>query len=259
MFWRGGFPTATPGSDERMSSPFFSPITLGAFELPNRIVLAPMTRSRSDDAGRVPGYAADYYAQRADAALVISEATNISPQAVGYALTPGIWSDDQVEAWKPVVDAVHDRGGRFLLQLWHTGRISHPDLHDGELPVAPSAIRPEGQAFTKEGMKDHVQPRALQTAEIPSIVEDYRHAAMNAKLAGFDGVEIHSANNYLLEQFIRDTTNHRDDEYGGNIENRCASRWRWSARSLTYGVPHAWESVSPRQPPSPAARTSTRR
>jgi N-ethylmaleimide reductase len=203
-----------------MSSPFFSPIAVGDFDLPNRIVMAPMTRSRSDDEGRVPGYAADYYAQRADAALVISEATNISAQAVGYALTPGIWSDRQVEAWKPVVEAVHDRGGRFLLQLWHTGRISHPDLHDGDRPVAPSAIRPEGQAFTKDGMKDHVEPRALATDEIPAIVEDYRRAAENARAAGFDGVEVHSANNYLLEQFVRDTTNHRDDEYGGSIENR---------------------------------------
>jgi N-ethylmaleimide reductase len=203
-----------------MPSPFFSPIAVGDFELPNRIVMAPMTRSRSDDEGLVPGFASDYYAQRADAALVISEATNISPQAVGYALTPGIWSDRQVEAWKPVVDAVHDRGGRFLLQLWHTGRISHPDLHDGEKPVAPSAIRPEGQAFTKDGMKDHVEPRALATDEIPAIVEDYRRAAENAQAAGFDGVEVHSANNYLLEQFVRDSSNHRGDEYGGSIENR---------------------------------------
>jgi N-ethylmaleimide reductase len=203
-----------------MPSPFFSPIAVGDFDLPNRIVMAPMTRSRSDDEGLVPNYAADYYAQRADAALVISEATNISAQAVGYALTPGIWSDRQVEAWKPVVDAVHDRGGRFLLQLWHTGRISHPDLHDGDKPVAPSAIRPEGQAFTKDGMKDHVEPRALETDEIPAIVEDYRRAAENAKAAGFDGVEVHSANNYLLEQFVRDSSNHRDDAYGGSIENR---------------------------------------
>jgi N-ethylmaleimide reductase len=203
-----------------MSSSFFSPITVGEFDLPNRIVMAPMTRSRSDDDGCVPPFAADYYAQRADAALVISEATNISPQAVGYALTPGIWSDAQVEAWKPVTDAVHERSGRILLQLWHTGRISHPDLHNGELPVAPSAIRPEGQAFTEDGMKDHVEPRALETDEIPRIVEDYRHAAENAKSAGFDGVEVHSANNYLLEQFVRDSSNHREDEYGGSIENR---------------------------------------
>jgi N-ethylmaleimide reductase len=203
-----------------MNSEFFTPITVGDFDLPNRIVMAPMTRSRSDDDGLVPGYAADYYAQRADAALVISEATNISPQAVGYALTPGIWSDAQVRAWTPVVNAVHDRGGRFLLQLWHTGRISHPDLHGGDKPVAPSAIRPEGQAYTKDGMKDHVEPRALETAEIPAIVEDYRRAAENAKAAGFDGVEVHSANNYLLEQFVRDSSNRRDDEYGGSIENR---------------------------------------
>src|SRR6201996_1875126 len=203
-----------------MTSSFFSPIAVGDYDLPNRIVMAPMTRSRSDDEGLVPPYAADYYAQRADAALIISEATNVSAQAVGYALTPGIWSDRQVEAWRPVVDAVHDRGGRFLLQLWHTGRISHPDLHDGEKPVAPSAIRPEGQAFTKDGMKDHVEPRALDTDEIPGIVEDYRHAAENAKSAGFDGVEVHSANNYLLEQFVRNSSNRREDEYGGSIENR---------------------------------------
>jgi N-ethylmaleimide reductase len=203
-----------------MTQAFFTPVTVGDLELPNRIVLAPMTRSRSDEQGRVPSFAADYYAQRADAGLVISEATNISPQAVGYALTPGIWSDAQVEAWKPVVEAVRERGGHFVLQLWHTGRISHPDLHNGELPVAPSAIRPEGQAFTADGMKDHVEPRALETAEIPRIVEDYRRAAENAKAAGFDAVEVHSANNYLLEQFLRDSTNQRTDEYGGSVENR---------------------------------------
>ena len=203
-----------------MHNAFFTPVTVGALELPNRIVMAPLTRSRSDMAGRVPTYAADYYSQRADAALIITEATNISPQAVGYALTPGIWSEDQVEAWRPVVDAVHERGGHFFLQLWHTGRISHPDLHGGDLPVAPSAIRPEGQAFTADGLKDHVEPRALETDEIPQIVEDYRRAAQNAKAAGFDGVEVHSANNYLLEQFLRDSTNHRSDRYGGSAENR---------------------------------------
>jgi N-ethylmaleimide reductase len=202
-----------------MHDSFFTPITVGDLELKNRIVMAPRTRSRSDRQGRVPDFEADYYGQRADA-LIISEATNISPQAVGYALTPGIWSDAQVEAWKPVVDAVHERDGRFLLQLWHTGRISHPDLHGGDLPVSPSAIRPEGQAFTADGMKDHVEPRALETHEIAAIVEDYRRAAENAKAAGFDGVEVHSANNYLLEQFLRDSTNHRTDEYGGSLENR---------------------------------------
>jgi N-ethylmaleimide reductase len=203
-----------------MNSALFSPIKLGDLDLPNRIVMAPMTRSRSDSNGLVPDYAADYYAQRAEAGLIVTEATNISRQAVGYALTPGIWSDEQVEAWRPVVDAVHGVGGTIFLQLWHTGRISHPDLHDGEKPVAPSAITPEGQAFMEDGMKDHVEPRALVTAEVASIVEDYRHAAEQALVAGFDGVEVHSANNYLLEQFIRDSTNRRDDEYGGSIENR---------------------------------------
>ncbi len=203
-----------------MASPFFDSITVGALELPNRIVLAPLTRSRSDDAGLVPAFAADYYAQRASAGLLITEATNVSPQAVGYAFTPGIWSDAQVQAWTPVVDAVHAKGGRIVLQLWHTGRISHPDLHDGDLPVAPSAITPTGQAFTKAGMQDHVTPRALETEEIPRIVEDYRRAAENAKAAGFDGVEVHSANNYLLEQFVRDSTNQREDEYGGSVRNR---------------------------------------
>lgn len=205
---------------DHSSSPVLQPVTIGDLSLRNRIVMAPLTRSRSDDDGIPPAFAADYYAQRADAGLIITEATNISPQAVGYALTPGIWNDRQVEAWQPIVQAVHDRGGLIFLQLWHTGRISHPDLQGGDLPVAPSAIKPVGQAFTKDGMKDHVTPRALETDEIPGIVEDYRRAATNAKAAGFDGVEVHSANNYLLEQFVRDSTNQRTDRYGGSIENR---------------------------------------
>ena len=202
------------------TGPLFTPFNLGAMELKNRVVMAPLTRSRSSEAGVPPPYAADYYAQRAAAGLIVSEATNISAQARGYAMTPGIWTAEQVEAWRPVTEAVHRNDGRMVLQLWHTGRISHPDLHGGALPVAPSAIRPEGQAFTNEGLKDHVTPRALETDEIPAIVEDYRHAAQCAKDAGFDGVEIHSANNYLLEQFIRDSTNHRTDQYGGSLENR---------------------------------------
>jgi len=205
---------------ERALSPVLQPVTIGDLHLKNRIVMAPLTRSRSNDDGIPPDFAADYYAQRASAGLIITEATNISPQAVGYALTPGIWSDAQVRAWRPVVDAVHRRGGVFFLQLWHTGRISHPDLQGGKLPVSASAIKPTGQAFTKDGMKDHVTPRALETDEIAPIVDDYRRAAENAKAAGFDGVEIHSANNYLLEQFVRDSTNHRTDQYGGSIENR---------------------------------------
>ena len=203
-----------------ITSPILQPVTIGGLDLSNRVVMAPLTRSRSSDAGVPPAYAADYYAQRAEAGLIISEATNISAQARGYALTPGIWTDAQVAAWQPVTKAVHRRGGKMFLQLWHTGRISHPDLHDGALPVAPSALKPEGQAFTNKGLKDHVTPRALETDEIPAIVEAYRHAAQCAKNAGFDGVEVHSANNYLLEQFIRDTTNKRTDRYGGSVENR---------------------------------------
>ncbi len=201
-------------------SPVLQPVTIGDLQLRNRIVMAPLTRSRSNEEGIPPAFAADYYAQRADAGLIITEATNISSQARGYAMTPGIWSDAQVAAWKPIVEAVHRRGGSIFLQLWHTGRISHPDLHGGALPVAPSAIAAEGQAFTNDGMKDFVVPRALETDEIPAIVEDYRHAAEQAKAAGFDGVEVHAANNYLLEQFIRDSTNQRTDAYGGSIENR---------------------------------------
>jgi N-ethylmaleimide reductase len=205
---------------DHADSPVLQPFVLGDLHLPNRVVMCPLTRSRSNDAGVPPDFAADYYAQRADAGLIISEATNISAQARGYALTPGIWTPAQVESWQRVTRAVHGRGGHMFLQLWHTGRISHPDLQGGALPVAPSAIKPIGQAFTNDGLKDHVTPRALETDEIPAIVEDYLHAAKCAKQAGFDGVEIHSANNYLLEQFIRDSTNHRTDRYGGSIENR---------------------------------------
>ncbi len=201
-------------------SPLFQPFTLGDLQLKNRVVMAPLTRSRSSDEGVPPDFAADYYAQRATAGLIVSEATNISAQGRGYALTPGIWTAEQVAAWQRVTRAVHAEGGRMVVQLWHTGRISHPSLHGGALPVAPSAVKPSGQAFTNSGLQDHVTPRALDTDEIPGIVADYRHAALCARDAGFDGVEIHSANNYLLEQFIRDSTNRRTDQYGGSVENR---------------------------------------
>ncbi len=204
----------------KTNSPILQPVTLGGLRLKNRIVMAPMTRSRADDAGVPPDYAADYYAQRADAGLIITEATNISAQARGYPRTPGIWNGAQVAAWQRVTDAVHRRDGKIFLQLWHTGRMSHPDMLAGALPVAPSAIRPEGQIRVHEGMKDFVTPRALETAEIAAIVDDYRHAAIQAKAAGFDGVEVHSANNYLLEQFVRDSINHRTDQYGGSLDNR---------------------------------------
>ena len=202
-------------------SPILKPFTLGDLHLKNRIVMAPLTRSRSSTEGVPPDFARDYYGQRSDAGLIIAEATNISPQAVGYAFTPGIWSDAQVESWRKVVATVQANDGLIFLQLWHTGRISHPDVQpNGQAPVSASAIKPTGTAFTAGGMKEHVTPRALETDEIPGIVEDYRRAAENAKRAGFDGVEVHSANNYLLEQFVRDSTNHRTDRYGGSIENR---------------------------------------
>jgi N-ethylmaleimide reductase len=203
------------------SDALFSRYQLGPLSLKNRIVMAPLTRSRSDEDGVPPAYAAEYYAQRASAGLIVSEATNISAQARGYAKTPGIWSSAHVEAWKPIVEAVHDAGGLFFLQLWHTGRISHPSLQPGgALPVSSSAVKPDGQAFTATGMQDHVTPRALDASELPAIIEDYRRAAENSRKAGFDGVEIHGANNYFLDQWVRDSVNHRTDEYGGSIENR---------------------------------------
>lgn len=202
------------------TSPVLQPVTIGSLSLKNRIVMAPMTRSRANEAGVLPAYSADYYAQRASAGLIITEATNISSQARGYPQTPGIWSEAQVHAWKNVTDAVHAKDGKMFLQLWHTGRISHPDMHSGDLPVAPSPIRPIGQIRVHEGMKDFVTPRELEVHEITAIIDDYRVAAENARSAGFDGVEIHSANNYLLEQFIRDSTNWRSDQYGGTISNR---------------------------------------
>ncbi len=200
----------------------FSPVRFGPYQLANRIVMAPLTRSRAG-AGDVPrAMTAAYYAQRADAGLIIAEATQISPQGKGYAWTPGIYSDAQVTGWKAVTDAVHAKGGRMVLQLWHVGRISHPDLQPGgQLPVAPSAIAPAGiEAFTETGMKPIPTPRALETDELPGIVADYRKAAANALAAGFDGVEVHAANGYLLDQFLRDGTNTRTDAYGGSIENR---------------------------------------
>lgn len=199
----------------------FTPITVGRYELPNRIVMAPMTRNRAGEGNTVHALQAEYYRQRASAGLIITEATQISPQGVGYPATPGIHSVEQTRAWKQVTDAVHEAGGLIFCQLWHVGRISHPSLQpDGQLPVAPSAIKPEGEAITYQGMQAFVTPRALNKDELPGIVQDYVKAARNAMDAGFDGVEVHSANGYLLDQFIRDGSNHRDDEYGGNIENR---------------------------------------
>jgi N-ethylmaleimide reductase len=184
--------------------------------------MAPLTRNRAGEGGVPQALNALYYAQRASAGLIISEASPISPQGVGYPNTPCIYSPAQIEGWRRVTDAVHEAGGRMFLQLWHVGRVSHPSLQpDNELPVAPSAIAPEGDAFTYEGLQPFVVPRALAASELPGIVADYRQAALNAVQAGFDGVEIHAANGYLIDQFLRDGSNRRDDEYGGCIENRC--------------------------------------
>jgi N-ethylmaleimide reductase len=200
----------------------FSPLKLGRNELKNRFVMAPLTRNRAAMPGNVPqDINATYYAQRASAGLIIAEATPISPMAHGYPATPGIHSAEQIAGWKKVVNAVHAQDGKIFLQLWHVGRISHPSLlPDNALPVAPSAIKPAGQAFTYTGLQDFVTPRALETDEIPVLIEDYRQAAKNALEAGFDGVEVHAANGYLLDQFLRDGTNQRTDQYGGSIADR---------------------------------------
>ena len=200
----------------------FAPVHVGPLELKNRIVMAPMTRNRAGD-GDVPQLiAAEYYGQRVSSGLIITEASQVSPQGKGYPGTPGIYSQEQIAGWQQVTDTVHLAGGRIFLQLWHVGRVSHPSLQPGgALPVAPSAIKPEGMAMTATGLQPFVTPRALETAELPGVIETYRQAALNAKEAGFDGVEIHAANGYLLDQFLRDGTNKRDDAYGGPVENRA--------------------------------------
>lgn len=202
-----------------MNTTVLSPIKIGCYSLPNRLVMAPLTRMRSPE-GVANALMARYYAQRASAGLIISEATPISPQGIGYPDIPCIYNAEQVDSWKQMTSAVHEQNGHIFLQLWHVGRISHPDYHAGELPVAPSPIAPKGQAITRQGMKPFVTPRDLSTAEIQDIVEHYRLAAQNALAAGFDGVEIHAANGYLIDQFLRDGSNQRTDEYGGSVENR---------------------------------------
>lgn len=204
-----------------MSKTLFDPITVGAWNLPNRIFMAPLTRSRAE-IERVPNeLMAEYYRQRSSAGLILSEATSVMPMGVGYADTPGIWSDEQVRGWKLITTAVHEAGGRIVLQLWHVGRVSDPLFLNGEKPVAPSAIRLRGHVSLVRPIKEFVTPRALAIDELPSIVAAYRKGAENAEAAGFDGVEIHGANGYLLDQFLQDSTNHRTDAYGGSIENRA--------------------------------------
>jgi N-ethylmaleimide reductase len=204
-----------------MTSTLFEPIQFGAIHAPNRVLMAPLTRGRSS-AGHVPEteLKAEYYGQRASAGLLIAEATGISQEGLGWPSAPGIWSDAQVEAWKPVTDEVHKRGGRIILQLWHMGRLVHSDFLGGAQPVSSSATTAPGDAHTAEGKKPYVEARALELSEIPRVIADYVHAAKNAIAAGFDGVQIHGANGYLIDQFLRDNSNFRTDEYGGAIENR---------------------------------------
>lgn len=203
-------------------STLFTPIEIGDLSLPNRVVMAPMTRNRADAEDAPHDLNVEYYRQRASAGLIITEGSQVSPQGKGYPRTPGIHSERQLAGWRRVTDAVHDAGGRIFLQLWHVGRASHPSLQPGNaLPVAPSAIAPEGETFTGEGMHPFVVPHALSTAEIPGVVAQFRHGAEQARKAGFDGVELHGANGYLIDQFLRDGTNQRSDAYGGSVENRA--------------------------------------
>ena len=208
-----------------MTTPrLFQPTRIGDIEVANRIVMAPLTRSRADEAkGDIPGSAmnVDYYRQRSGAGLIISEGTQVSPVGKGYMATPGIYSDAQVEGWKPITQAVHDAGSKIIAQIWHVGRITHPDLTGGAHPVAPSAIQPKVVAYTHNGKVEVPVPHALSATEVKEVVQQFRQAAANALRAGFDGVEIHGANGYLVDQFIRDGANQRTDEYGGSIENRC--------------------------------------
>jgi N-ethylmaleimide reductase len=199
----------------------FDPLRVGQIELDNRIIMAPMTRSRASDNGVQPNYTAEYYRQRASAGLIITEATNVSPMAKGYVRTPGIYTPEQIESWRAVTQAVHSRGGKIFMQIFHTGRIALPDLlPNNAQPVAPSAVRAKGQNYTDAGMKDFVTPREITTEEIAQTVKDFATAAKNAIAAGFDGVELHSASGYLVQQFLTTNVNLRTDEYGGSIENR---------------------------------------
>ena len=203
-------------------STLFNPLKVGNTELKNLIIMAPMTRSRANDEGVQPPFAADYYGQRASAGLIITEATNVSPMAKGYVRTPGIYTEAQIQSWRPVTESVHARGGKIFLQLFHTGRIALPDfLPDRAQPVAPSAVRAKGQNYTDDGMKEFVTPREITREEIAQTIQDFAGAARNAVTAGFDGVELHSASGYIVQQFLTTNANLRSDEYGGSIENRA--------------------------------------
>ncbi|HWK70206.1 alkene reductase [Pollutimonas sp. M17] len=245
----------------------FDPIELGAVALSNRIVMAPLTRNRASD-GRVPNdLMRSYYCQRATAGLILSEATSVSPQGVGYPCTPGIWSSAQVEGWKKITQAVHGKGGKIFLQLWHVGRVSDPEFLNGEIPVAPSAIACQGNVSLLRPKRPYVVPRALHVEEIPGIVNDFARAAQNAREAGFDGVEVHAANGYLIDQFLQDGVNKRHDEYGGSVENRarlllevvdaCVGVWgagRVGVHLSPRGDAHSMSDSNPRELFSHVAR-----
>lgn len=229
-------------------SVLFKELKVGALTLPNRIIMAPLTRSRAVGEGRVPNdLMVEYYSQRATAGLILTEATAVTPMGVGYAHTPGIWSAEQVEGWKKITAAVHAKGGKIIMQLWHVGRISDPIFLNGELPVAPSALKPQGHVSLVRPQKEYVTPRALELNEIAGIVEAYRKGSENAKLAGFDGVEIHGANGYLLDQFLQDGTNHRTDKYGGSVENRARLHLEVTDAAISvWGADRVGMHISPR-------------
>ncbi|HEY0941476.1 MAG TPA: alkene reductase [Steroidobacter sp.] len=227
-----------------------SPYSFAGLELPNRMVMPAMTRSRALS-GNIPGpLTVEYYTQRASAGLIVTEGSPVSPQAVGYVRTPGIYSEEQVNGWRAVVDAVHRAGGRIMLQLWHVGRASHPEFQGGELPVGPSAIAPEGNVYTSKGFQPIPTPRALRIEEMAGIVEQFRQAAAHAKAAGFDGVQLHGGNGYLLDQFVRDGSNKRTDAYGGSVEHRirlpleiaAAVIEEWGAERVGYKIT-PWSSM----------------
>lgn len=229
-----------------MVDALFSPIALGAIAAPNRIVMAPLTRGRAGTDGVPTPIMATYYRQRASAGLIISEATGISREGLGWPSAPGIWSDAQTEAWKPVTEAVHAAGGRIVLQLWHMGRVVHPSFNGGELPVSASATRAPGHAHTSEGRQDYVTARPLGLHEIPRLLDDYTRAAENAHKAGFDGVQLHAANGYLIDQFLRNGTNLRDDDYGGPVENRARLLREVTERLIAvWGAPRVSVRLSP--------------
>lgn len=204
-----------------MKDILFQPLVIGDLKLPNRIIMAPLTRQRAG-VERVPNdLMCEYYTQRASAGLILTEATSIEPMGVGYKDTPGIWNDDQIQGWKKITTAVHQKGGRIFMQLWHVGRISDPIYLNGEKPVAPSAVQPKGHVSLLRPERPYEVPRALETSEVKTLVQKYKNAALNAQKAGFDGVELHAANGYLVDQFLQSKTNKRTDEYGGTIENRA--------------------------------------